>query len=111
MAYDRGLLERCLDALDRLGAGPIRHRNVFGMRGLLRGDRMFAAVGEEEIIVRLSPADFEVAMNDARLRPFTPGGERLGTWIELDAEQVADDPELCDWLGAGLRSLAGSQRA
>jgi hypothetical protein len=39
------------------------------------------------------------------VRSFTPGGERLGTWVEVEEALIADDPELQDWLAAGLRSL------
>jgi TfoX/Sxy family transcriptional regulator of competence genes len=105
MAYDEGLLERCLDALGVLGARPIRHKNVFGMRGLLHSDRMFAAVGEEEIIVKLTPDEYDRALRNEVGRPFSPGGTKLGTWIELSTEAVADDPDLRDWLEAGLRSI------
>jgi len=106
MAYDEGLLERCLDALRALGPGAIRHKNVFSMRGLLRGSRMFAAVGEDRIIVRLRRDELDAALERPGVRPFTPGGSPLGTWVEVDGERVAEDPELREWLEAGLRSLA-----
>lgn len=106
MAYDEGLLARCLDALLDLPAAPVRHRSVFGMRGLMVGRRMFAAVGEEGLVVRVAAAEYLRAMRRRGVRPFMPGGERLGRWVELDADVVADDPELRDWLAAGLRSLS-----
>jgi hypothetical protein len=31
----------------------------------------------------------------------------MGTWVVVDADLVADDPELRSWLEAGLRSLRG----
>jgi TfoX/Sxy family transcriptional regulator of competence genes len=105
MAYDEGLLARCLDRIDELGPGPFRHKNVFGMRGLLRGNRMFAAVGEGLIVVRLAPDELSRALRRRGVRSFTPGGERLGTWVEVEEALIADDPELRDWLAAGLRSL------
>jgi TfoX/Sxy family transcriptional regulator of competence genes len=106
MAYDEALLQRCLDRLDELGAaGPFRHKNVFGMRGLLRGRRMFAAVGEGSIIVRLVPGHVARAVRRRGVRRFMPGGERLGSWVEVDEALIADDPELRSWLEAGLRSL------
>ena len=40
-----------------MGITDVSHKNVFGMRGLMRGKKMFAAVGEEEIIVKLTPAE------------------------------------------------------
>ena len=105
MAYDPGLLARCLDRLEELGPGPFRHKSVFGMRGLLRGSRMFAAVGEDAIIVRLPRDELSQALRRRRVRPFSPDGQRLGTWVEVDGTAIADDPELRDWLAAGLRSL------
>jgi TfoX/Sxy family transcriptional regulator of competence genes len=106
MAYDEPLLQRCLDRLDELAtAGPCRHKNVFGMRGLLRGSRMFAAVGEGSIIVRLAPGEVSRALRRRGVRRFMPGGERLGSWVEVDDAVIADDPALRAWLEAGLRSL------
>lgn len=106
MSYDEGLLERCIDALRALGLASVRHRNVFGARGLLRGSTMFAAVGETSIIVKLTPAEFAQAIQDGT-RPFMPGGQKLGTWVEVDADAdaVADDPDLRAWLQAGLRAI------
>jgi TfoX/Sxy family transcriptional regulator of competence genes len=105
VAYDAGLLTRCLDRLLELEGGPFRHKSVFGMRGLLVGRRMFAAVGEESIVVRLRPAEVARALHRRGVRSFTPAGERLGTWVEVDEAVIADDPQLRDWLEAGLRSL------
>jgi TfoX/Sxy family transcriptional regulator of competence genes len=105
VAYDEALLERCLDRLRELRVSALRHKNVFGMRGLLRGARMFAAVGESSIVVRLLPGDYARAVKKKGVRPFMPGGSRLGTWVEVEDRLVADDPELRDWLAAGLRSL------
>lgn len=99
------MLERCLDALEAAGIRPVRHKNVFGMRGLLIGKRMFAAVGTDRIIVRLRPDEVETAVAQPGIDRFMPGGERLGTWVELADDVVADDPELRQWLEAGVRSL------
>ena len=103
--YDEGLLQRCLDALESLDAGPIRNKNVFGMRGLLRGSRMFAAVGEDDIIVKMTPAAYAGALAQPGVTPFAPGGDKLGSWVSVPGELLADDPELRDWLTAGLRGL------
>lgn len=105
MSYDAGLLERALDALDQLAAGPVRHRPVFGMRGLLFGDRMFAAIGRDTMIVKLRAAELPAALAQPGVTRFMPGGERLGNWVEVSDDVVAEDPELRDWLAAGLRSL------
>src|SRR5262245_59098338 len=105
MSYDEGLLSRCLDLLPSLGANPVRHRNVFGMRGLLRGSTMFAAIGEESMIVKLRPSEYDAALQKRGVSAFSPGGQKLGTWVELSDDVVADDPELRDWLEAALRAI------
>jgi TfoX/Sxy family transcriptional regulator of competence genes len=105
MAYDEGLLERCLDALRALRVSGVRTKNVFGMRGLLQGSKMFSAVGEESIIVKLTRDNFNARSTGPGVRPFTPGGSKLGTWVEIDSDAIADDPELREWLAAGLEAI------
>ena len=105
MSFDAGLLARCLDNLAALGIPHVRNKNVFGMRGLLRGNSMFAAVGDESMIVKLAPAEYVAALEQPGVTPFSPGGQKLGNWVELTGEVVADDPELRGWLEAGLRAL------
>ena len=105
MSYDRGLLARCLDVLSGLGVGPIRNKNVFGMRGLLRGSTMFAALGDTSMIVKLRANEYEDALAEPGARPFMPMGQKLGHWVELELDAVADDPQLRNWLEAGLRAI------
>ena len=95
---------RCHDTLQSMRA-PARDKNVFGMRGLMVGKKMFAAVGDAGIIVKVPPSEFVQALEQAGVRAFTPGGEKLGTWVEVDADVVADDPELRHWLETGLRAI------
>jgi TfoX/Sxy family transcriptional regulator of competence genes len=103
--HDEGLLQRCLDCLSGLGQRGVRDKNVFGMRGLLRGKSMFAAVGESSIIVKVPAGEYDVALHQPGVRAFTPGGQKLGTWVEIDEDAVADDPDLRDWLAVGLRAI------
>lgn len=103
--HDEGLLQRCLDCLSGLGERAVRDKNVFGMRGLLRGKSMFAAVGEAGIIVKVTAGEYDAALRRAGVRPFMPGGQKLGTWVEIDEDAVADDPDLRDWLAIGLRAI------
>jgi len=106
--YDEGLLERCLDCLAAMNVPGTRHKNVFGMRGLMRGKQMFAAVGERSIIVKVPKAEFDDAVQQPGIQRFMPGGQTLGMWIEISDDVVADDPELRAWLAAGLRGISGT---
>lgn len=83
----------------------VHDKNVFGMRGLMRGKSMFAAVGEAGIIVKVPAAEYGAAIGQPGVRPFTPGGEKLGNWVEISEDMIADDPELREWLAVGLRAL------
>ena len=83
----------------------MRDKNVFGMRGLMSGKQMFAAVGESSIIVKMTKAEFERALGQPGVVRFTPGGQSLGTWVEVSEDVIADDPELREWLDAGLRGI------
>jgi TfoX/Sxy family transcriptional regulator of competence genes len=103
--HDEGLLARCLDCLNGLGERGVRDKNVFGMRGLLRGKSMFAAVGEAGIIVKVPAGEYAAAIRRPGVRPFTPGGQKLGSWVEIDEDAIADDPDLRDWLAIGLRAI------
>lgn len=104
--HDEGLLQRCLDSLSAMAQPGIRDKNVFGMRGLMRGKQMFAAVGESSIIVKLRKEELPAALKQPGVVPFTPGGQKLGTWVEISDDVIADDPDLRDWLAAGLRAIS-----
>ena len=103
--YDEGLLQRCRDCLHGLGERGISDKNVFGMRGLMRGKSMFAAVGESGIVVKVPAAEYDAALRQPGIGPFAPGGQKLGTWVEIEEAAIADDPELREWLATGLRAL------
>jgi TfoX/Sxy family transcriptional regulator of competence genes len=104
--HDEGLLQRCLDCLAAMTIDGVRDKNVFGMRGLMRGKQMFAAVGEASIIVKLTKSEFDAALALPGVVRFMPTGQTLGTWVEVSDAVVADDPELREWLAAGLRGIA-----
>ncbi|HET9439809.1 MAG TPA: TfoX/Sxy family protein [Longimicrobiales bacterium] len=103
--HDEGLLQRCLDSLRAMGEPSVRDKNVFGMRGLMRGKSMFAAVGESSIIVKVPAPEYAKALQASGVTAFTPGGQKLGTWVEIAEDAIADDPDLRDWLAIGLRAL------
>jgi hypothetical protein len=57
------------------------------------------------MIVKMLAAEYAHALTQPGVSPFSPGGQKLGTWVELPFEQVADDPELREWLEAALRAI------
>ena len=106
MAFDKGLVQRVADLLLAMGERAVRQRGVFGGRGFLRGKSTFLIVWGEGLIVKASRADYAGALARPGVAPFTPGSEKpMSTWLVVDAEQVAEDPELRDWIALALRSL------
>jgi hypothetical protein len=106
MAYDSGLVERVADALTTLGERAARQKNVFGGRGFLVGKHTFVIVFGENLIVKTPADEYATALATPGITPFTPDGEHsMGTWVVVSGETVADDPELAEWVGRGLRGV------
>ena len=105
MAFDAGLAARVADTLTGLGERGVRQKNVFGGRGFLRGKTTFVIVWDDGLIVKTTRDDYPRALAERGVTPFTPGGEKaMSTWVVVEAENVADDPELADWVRRGLAS-------
>ena len=106
MAYDPGLTDRVADALHQLGERAARQKNVFGGRGFLVGKSTFVIVWESDLLVKAPPDEYEAMLARPGVVPFAPDGEKpMSTWVVVDGEVVADDPELREWLERGLRAV------
>jgi TfoX/Sxy family transcriptional regulator of competence genes len=106
MAYDPGLVERVADALPSLGAAAARQKGMFGGRGFMVGKHTFAIVFDDDLIVKAPKAEYEAALAERGVTAFAPGGDRpMSTWVVVSGEAIADDPELSEWLGRGLRAV------
>jgi TfoX/Sxy family transcriptional regulator of competence genes len=106
MPYDAGLTARVADALEQLGERGVREKNVFGGRGFLVGRHAFAIVWEDGLLVKTSADEYSALLGTAGVTPFAPDGEKpMSTWVVVDGEVIADDPELMEWLRRGLRAI------
>ena len=106
MPPDQGLVARVADALESLGERGIRQRGVFSGRGFLIGKKTFAIVWNDSLLVKTAASEYQSLLAERGVTPFAPGGERpMGTWLVVDAECFADDPELTEWLRRALRGI------
>ena len=106
MPPDPGLVSRVSDALLGLRECGVRQKNVFGGRGFLAGKSTFAIVWDQALIVKTAVAEYQSLAREPGVTPFAPGGERpMGTWLVVDADAIADDPELAEWLRRALRAI------
>jgi hypothetical protein len=93
-------------ALDVRGERGARQKNVFGGRGYLRGKSACAIVFEGARIVKTPAADSAAALAEPGVTAVAPAGARpMSTWVVVEADAIADDPELADWLHRGLRAV------
>ena len=107
MTFDAGLAARVADTLAQLGERGVRQKNVFGGRGFLRGKSTFVIVWDDGLIVKTRREEYERLLKEPGVTPFAPAGERpMSTWVVVEAESVADDPELAEWVRRGMAALA-----
>lgn len=84
----------------------MREKNVFGGRGFLAGKSTFVIVWGDGLIVKTRPDEYHALRGLAGVTPFAPDGERpMSTWLIVEAERLADDPELLEWIQRGLRAV------
>lgn len=106
MPPDAGLVSRVADALETLSERGVRQRNVFSGRGFLVGKTTFAIVWNDSLLVKTAAGEYATLREEAGVTPFAPGGERpMGTWLNVPADALADDPELLEWVRRALRGI------
>jgi hypothetical protein len=56
--------------------------------------------------VKTTREDYPVALSERGVTPFAPDEEKpMSTWVVVESDVIADDPELTDWLRRGLRAV------
>ena len=106
MAFDAGLAARVADTLAQLGERGVRKKNVFGGRGFLRGKSTFVIVWDDGLIVKTRREEYDRLLKEPGVTPFAPNGEKsMSTWVVVEAESVADDPELAEWVRRGMSAV------
>jgi hypothetical protein len=106
VAYDAGLVSRVAGALADLRVHGAREKNVFSGRGFLLGKKTFVICWGDGLLVKVPPAEYADALATPGVTPFAPDGARpMSTWVVVPADLVADDPELAEWVGRGMRAI------
>ncbi|MEO8619556.1 MAG: TfoX/Sxy family protein [bacterium] len=106
MPPDAGLVSRVADVLQSLGERAVRQKNVFGGRGFLIGKSTFVIVSDDSLILKTAVGEYEALKQERGVTPFAPGGERpMSTWLVVEADAIADDPELSEWVRRALRGI------
>lgn len=106
MTYDPHLAERIAGLLPGMGLRSARQKNVFGGRGFLLGKSTFVIVWNDALLVKTTRAHYAKALKMRGVTPFTPDGKKsMSTWVVVASEEIADDPELRQWIEQGARAV------
>ncbi len=103
MAYDEVLADRIRDLLE----APATERKMFGGLAFLVGGNMaVAASGQGGILVRVDPAEGEHLIATTAAHPMEMRGRAMSGWLRVDADDVATDAALEQWVRRGTSYAA-----
>src|SRR5438876_5953724 len=101
MAFDETLAGRIRDALVR--KKNIEEKKMFGGIGFLLDGNMLVGVWKDSLIARLGPDNGEEALKEPHVRAFDITGKAMKGWVLVDAEGLASDDELKEWIRRATR--------
>jgi TfoX/Sxy family transcriptional regulator of competence genes len=89
------------------GIAPVEFKPMFGAPCYWTGGHMFAALHQENMIVRLGAADRAALLAQAGAHPFEPmEGRPMKEYVVFPDAMLADPEELQAWLLKGLTYAA-----
>jgi TfoX/Sxy family transcriptional regulator of competence genes len=99
MAYDEALANRIRELIS--ARADVKELKMFGGVGFTIAGNMAVGVIEEDLIVRLDPADAEKALDEDGVREFDFSGRPMKGWIFVSPERTSDENRLTEWVEAG----------
>lgn len=100
MAYDEGLAERVRGLLQ--GRPGVETRAMFGGLGFLLHGNMAVGIMGRDLVVRVGPEAYETALTSTHARPFDFTGRPMRGWVLVEAQGIAEDEDLAEWVGRGV---------
>jgi hypothetical protein len=100
VAYDEELAARIRDLI---GDEPgLTEQKMFGgLAFMIGGNMAIGASGQGGILVRCDPSQSEELVSSTSARPMEMRGREMHGWLRVDAEDVAANDELANWVGLG----------
>lgn len=100
MPYDQGLAERIRDVVPKA-----TEKKMFGGIGWMeRGNLVVGLMPQgsmsdvDAVIIRCKPDDTAKVLKEPGVRPFEQRGKAMQGWVLVEAEAVAEEPELKAWI-------------
>jgi TfoX/Sxy family transcriptional regulator of competence genes len=93
VAYDEGLAERIRDLLPKA-----TEKKMFGGVAWMERGNLVAGVWKESLIARVPAEETAKALKEKGVSPFDVTGRPMRGWVLVEAEAVAEEPELKEWV-------------
>jgi TfoX/Sxy family transcriptional regulator of competence genes len=100
MAYDEGLAERVRPLLAH--RDDVREQKMFGGIAFMVGDKMCVGITNNDLMVRLSASDYEVALKRPHARPMDFTGRPMRGFVYVAPEGIKNKRQLQAWIDLAL---------
>ena len=101
VAYDEELAARIRDLVaDEAG---LTEKKMFGGLGFMVGGNMaVAASGQGGLLVRVDPEESSALIESTPAYNMVMRGRPMDGWLRVDADDVATEPALAEWVARGV---------
>lgn len=99
MAYDEALADRVRDVL--AARSDLSERKMFGGIAFMVGSNMAVGAIDDDLMVRLDPADAEKALREPHVRPMDFTGRPMKGMVFVNSAGTSTDEDLASWAEAG----------
>ena len=100
MAFDEGLGERVRTLFD--GAPDVTERRMFGGLAFMVAGNMACGIIGDDLLVRVGRADHDAVLALPHARQMDVTGRPMRGFVVVDAEGIAEDDDLADWVDRGV---------
>jgi TfoX/Sxy family transcriptional regulator of competence genes len=101
VAYDDALAARLRTLVG--GEPGVTEQKMFGgLAFLVNGNMAISASGQGGLLVRVDPAESAALVESTAAHPMEMRGRPMDGWLRVDAEHVADDDSLAEWVARGV---------
>ncbi len=100
MAYNEKLADRIREALAHLP--KVEEKKMFRGITFMVNHKMCASVGNDEMMCRIAPEEFEAALERGNCRPMIHGGRVMTGFIFVNEEGYRNKKDFDYWIGHAL---------
>lgn len=108
MAYDEKVADRIRKLL---GTHEVVERKMMGRLAFMVRGAMACTIGDDDLLVHVSPGDREALITQPNVSPMTMGKRTMSGFVRVAPAAYTTDAALKTWLDIGLRAPPAKHRA